>query len=93
MNAEADTSFGQRQYDRQWERDQQSQWNQQQQFKQAEQTIELIVQSFRPTLQLQASALRACADGLQALAQHLEMVERNFQRTNIPQQSQQRNIG
>jgi len=91
MNAEADTSFGQRQYDRQWDQ-QQNQWNQQQ-MRQTEQTIELIVASFRPTLQLQASALRACADGLSALAQHLEMVERNFQRQNTPQQSQQRNIG
>ena len=92
MSPEADTSFGQRQYDRdqQW---QQSQWTQrEQQLRQTEQTINFIVQSFRPTLQLQASALKACADGLNALANHLEMFERNIQ-TNTPQQQQQRNVG
>ena len=92
MNAEADTSFGQRQYDRDRDiQNQQMQWNQREQFRNMTQTLEFIVQSFRPTLQLQASALKACADGLNALAHNLEQIERNIQ-TNQPQQ-QQRNVG
>jgi hypothetical protein len=82
MSPEADTSFERRQFDREREA---QQW-QSQQYRQAEQAIELIVQTFRPTLQLQASALRACADGLQALAQNLEMIERNIQREQTTRQ-------
>ncbi len=89
MNAEADTSFSQRQYDRDYRDRGDQQWSAQQ-FRQAEQAMELIIQSLRTTLQLQASALRACADGLQAQAQNLEIVERNM-RPGISQG--QRNSG